>query len=77
MQATKYFKMSRPTLLWICVFALAYHFLLYYALCWLAVVAMPPPIGDEKLYALITLTAALCGIRSYDKLKGTDTKSLE
>jgi len=77
MKATKYFTMSRPTLLWICVFALAYHFLIYYTLAWLKVENLPQPIGDEKLYALITLTTLLAGIRSFDKLNSIDTKTLE
>ncbi len=76
MQATKYFSHARPTLLWICVISLGYHFLIYYLLCWYGV-HMPPPIESEKLDALIALTVLLSGIRSFDKLKGTDTKSIK
>ncbi len=81
MQATKYFTMARPTLLWICVAALNYHFIVYYFFVWIYAVkfgfTMPPPIENEKLDALIALTVLLAGIRSFDKLKGTDTKSIK
>ncbi|VAW89939.1 hypothetical protein MNBD_GAMMA17-2040 [hydrothermal vent metagenome] len=69
----------RPAIGWVGAFALAYQFILYPLLVWaLAVSSLdiePPPLIDANaLYPIITGMLGIAGMRSFDKLKKTDTK---
>jgi len=69
----------RPAIGWVGAFALAYQFILYPLLVWaLAVSSLeiePPPLIDANaLYPIITGMLGIAGMRSFDKLKQTDTK---
>jgi len=69
----------RPAIGWVGAFALAYQFILYPLLVWaLAVSSLdikPPPLIDANaLYPIITGMLGIAGMRSFDKLKRTDTK---
>ncbi len=69
----------RPAIGWVGAFALAYQFLLYPLLVWaLAVSSLdiePPPLIDANaLYPIITGMLGIAGMRSFDKLKNTDTR---
>ncbi len=67
----------RPAIGWIGALALAYQFLLYPLLTWLPLKkGPPPPLDYTMLYSLITGMLGIAGLRSFDKLKGTDTKSI-
>ncbi|MCF6323079.1 MAG: holin family protein [Gammaproteobacteria bacterium] len=69
----------RPAIGWVGAFALAYQFILYPLLVWaLAISSLdiePPPLIDANaLYPIITGMLGIAGMRSFDKLKKTDTR---
>jgi len=72
----------RPFLGWVAGIAFAYQFVLYPIILWAWAAwglkgISPPPVMDVG--ALMTLLAGLLGLggmRSFDKLKGTDTKKI-
>ncbi len=69
----------RPAIGWIGALALAYQFIIYPLLVWgltiFAVEIEPPPlISADALYPIITGMLGIAGMRSFDKLKRTDTK---
>ena len=69
----------RPAIGWIGALALAYQFIIYPLLVWgltvFAVDIAPPPlISADALYPIITGMLGIAGMRSFDKLKRTDTK---
>ncbi len=69
----------RPAIGWVGAFALAYQFILYPLLVWVLAVSSldikPPPLIDANaLYPIITGMLGIAGMRSFDKLKKTDTK---
>ncbi|UOF80177.1 holin [Caudoviricetes sp.] len=65
----------RPCIGWVGATALAYQFILYPLLCWLPLDKAPPaPLDYTMLYTLITGMLGIAGLRSFDKLKQTDTK---
>ena len=67
----------RPAIGWIGAIALFYQFIAYPLLLWLPLDKAPPaPIDYTLLYTLITGMLGIAGLRSYDKAKGTDTKSM-
>lgn len=66
----------RPAIGWIGVLALAYQFLLYPILQWLPIDKHPLLPDSNTLFTLITGMLGIAGLRSFDKLKGTDSKSL-
>lgn len=77
----------RPAIGWIGAAALAYQFLLYPMLIWLWAVLQvkgwidggtkPPPVLDaQELFVIVTGMLGIAGLRSFDKFKGTDTKSV-
>ncbi|MBN2281059.1 MAG: holin family protein [Candidatus Marinimicrobia bacterium] len=75
----------RPFIGWVGGIALAYQFLIYPVLTWFWTLAQaknwipaaisPPPVFDSgPLFAIVTGMLGIGSMRSYDKLKGTDTK---
>lgn len=63
----------RPAIGWIGAIALLYQFILYPLLLWLPVKEPPKPLDYTMLFTLITGMLGIAGLRSFDKLKGTDT----
>jgi hypothetical protein len=66
----------RPAIGWVGVLALSYQFLLYPLLQWLPIDKTPPVPDANVLFTLITGMLGIAGLRSFDKLKETDTKSV-
>ncbi len=67
----------RPAIGWVGALALFYQFVLYPILLWIPSVKNPPePMDYTMLYTLITGMLGIAGMRSYDKLKKTDTKKI-
>lgn len=66
----------RPAIGWIGAFALFYQFILYPLLLWLPVENKPPPMEADVLYTIITGMLGIAGMRSFDKMKSTDTKNV-
>lgn len=66
----------RPAVGWVGVIALFYQFVLYPLLLWLPVRNPPEPLDYTMLYTLITGMLGVAGLRSFDKLKHTDTRRL-
>jgi hypothetical protein len=72
----------RPAVMWVCVAALAYQYLLRPLWTGIALISGHPvpspglPGLDDNLYQLLWALLGLGAMRSYDKLKGTDTKSV-
>jgi len=68
----------RPAIGWVGAIALFYQFVLYPVLLWIPGIKNPPPPLDYTLlYTLITGMLGIAGMRSFDKLKKTDTKKLK
>ena len=67
----------RPAIGWVGALALFYQFIIYPLLCWIPNVVIPPPPNSEALYPLILGMLGIGTMRSFDKLKGTDTKSIK
>ena len=63
----------RPAIGWIGALALLYQFILYPLLLWLPVKEPPKPMDYTMLFTLITGMLGIAGLRSFDKLKGTNT----
>jgi len=64
----------RPFIGWVCGAALAWHFMLYDLLNWVAMMFNPefaPPIlgGTEKLIAVVMSLLGLGGLRTFEKMK--------
>lgn len=66
----------RPAIGWIGAVALAYQFIVYPLLLWLPVETPPEPMDSGMMYTIITGMLGIAGMRSFDKLKKTDTKRL-
>ncbi|NQD37732.1 hypothetical protein HPT27_11910 [Permianibacter sp. IMCC34836] len=77
----------RPFIGWVGGFALAYQFLLYPFLTWgwalmqarnwvPANSTPPPPLAADILWTIVTGMLGIAGMRSYDKMKGTDTREM-
>ena len=66
----------RPAIGWIGALALGYQFIIYPLLLWLPFDNVPSLPDDNTLLTLITGMLGIAGLRSFDKLKGTDTKSI-
>ena len=65
----------RPAIGWVGAIALFYQFIVYPLMLWYPWETPPPPPMDyTMLYTLITGMLGIAGMRSYDKVKGTDTK---
>lgn len=72
----------RPAVMWVCVAALAYQYLLRPLWTGLALIAGHPvpspglPGLDDNLYQLLWALLGLGAMRSFDKVKGVDTKAV-
>ncbi len=67
----------RPAIGWVGALALFYQFVLYPLLLWIPGIKNPPkPLDYSLLFTLITGMLGIAGMRSYDKLKKTDTKKV-
>jgi hypothetical protein len=63
----------RPAIGWIGVAALAYKFVIYPLLLWMPNIAPPNPIDSDILFSMVTGMLGIAGMRSFDKLKQTNT----
>lgn len=67
----------RPAIGWVGALSLFYQFIVYPLLLWMPSVTNPPaPLPNDMLWTIITGMLGIAGMRSYDKLKSTDTKSI-
>jgi len=68
----------RPAIGWIGAVALLYQFILYPLLLWFVPEgkSAPPQMEAEVLYTIITGMLGIAGMRSFDKMRNTDTKSV-
>lgn len=71
----------RPAIGWICAGALGYQYLFSPLLWWAATsfqwnVTAPPKL-DDVLWQLLFGMLGMGALRSYDKIKGVDTKSIQ
>ena len=77
----------RPFVGWVCGFALFYHYIFYHLIVWIVQIlidnevltrgfALPALHGIGDLIAILVAMLGLGGIRSFDKLKKTDTKKI-
>ncbi len=66
----------RPAIGWIGATALAYQFVIYPLLLWLGTESPPPQMEADMLYTIITGMLGIAGLRSYDKIKKTDTHKM-
>lgn len=64
----------RPAVGWICVLGLAYNFLIYPLLGWLAAIftptITPPPLISDFLMELVLALLGLGALRTFEKFKG-------
>ena len=78
----------RPSIGWIGVMALAYQFIFYPLLTWIWALAQakgtlpvdlapPPALQSEMLWVIVSGMLGIGGMRSFDKLKGTDTDRIK
>ena len=78
----------RPFIGWVGGSAMAYQFVVYPMLIWLWVILQakeivpkeldPPPVLETgALFSIVTGMLGVGGMRSFDKLKGTDTKKIK
>ena len=73
---------ARPFIIWVGGFSLAWsgviHPLLTWAWAFAAVEGTPPPMIDSsQLMAIVSGLLGVGGMRSYDKVKGTNTKQIK
>lgn len=70
----------RPAVGWIGVLALAYQFIVYPVLLWLKAfvpeIETPPALEADMMFTIVTGMLGIAGMRSLDKMKGTDTKQV-
>lgn len=75
----------RPFIGWVGGFGMAYQFLLYPLLTWVwpiliargtlpAGTTIPPVLDGDVLFAMVSGLLGIAGMRSFDKMKGTDSK---
>lgn len=72
---------GRPFIIWVSGFSIAYQFLLYPLLLWGWAVAgnpsePPPPMDATTLMTLVLSMLGVGTMRSFDKVKGVDTKKV-
>lgn len=64
----------RPAIGWICVFGLAYNFVIYNLLLWLVATfslsITPPPLMSDILMELVFAMLGLGSLRTFEKVKG-------
>ncbi len=68
----------RPAIGWIGAVTLAYQFIIYPLLLWTLDDASkaPPQMDSSMMFTIITGMLGIAGMRSFDKFKKTDTKTL-
>ena len=66
----------RPAIGWIGAIALFYQFIVYPLLLWLPLQNPPAQMESDMLYTIITGMLGIAGMRSFDKMKKTDTKEV-
>ena len=70
----------RPWIGWVLGAALAYQFLLSPLIMWgtgiAGLVIPPPPSLDANLWEILSGMMGMAGLRSFEKLKGIDTKTI-
>ncbi len=66
----------RPAIGWVCAAALAYQFLLYPLMLWLPFPKQPPQLNLSELYPLIFGMLGIAGMRSFEKVKGVETRQV-
>ena len=75
----------RPFIGWVGGFGMAYQFLLYPLLTWVWPIliargtlpvgtTIPPVLDGDVLFAMVSGLLGIAGMRSFDKMKGTDLK---
>lgn len=70
---------GRPAAIWVGVFALAYESFGLSILSWVALCfGLPPlpPLSDTAANGILTALLGIGGLRTFDKLKGIDTKAV-
>ncbi len=67
----------RPAIGWIGAVTLAYQFIVYPLLLWTLddTSKAPPQMDSSMMFTIITGMLGIAGMRSFDKLKKTDTKT--
>jgi len=65
----------RPAIGWVGAISLFYQFIAYPILLWLPMEA-PPKFDGSDLYPIIMGMLGIAGLRSFDKVKGVDTKKV-
>lgn len=65
----------RPAIGWVGALALFYQFIVYPIMGYF-VADMPEPLDYSMLFTIITGMLGIAGMRSYDKLKKTDTQKI-
>jgi len=72
---------SRPAIMWICAFALAWQYILAPMGAWALAVWYPvvtlPELGTEELTGLVMALLGLGAARSYEKAKGVARNSMK
>lgn len=77
----------RPAIGWVGAISLGYQFILYPFLTWFwsfaqakqfvpTAVTPPPPLPSDTLWVILSGMLGIAGMRSFDKLKGTQTDSI-
>jgi hypothetical protein len=77
----------RPAIGWVGAVSLGYQFILYPLLTWIWSVAIagrfvppelgpPPPLPADALWVILSGMLGIAGMRSFDKLKGTQTDTI-
>ena len=71
----------RPFIGWVGGFGMAYQFLLYPLLTWvwpivLPTAPIPPELNGDVLFAMVSGMLGIAGMRSFDKMKGIDSKEI-
>jgi len=64
----------RPAIGWVGALALFYQFIIYPLLEWIPGLVPPGPLDANLLWTIIAGMLGIGGMRSYDKMRGTDTK---
>ena len=72
----------RPAIGWLCALAIGYNFIVYPMLTWLCFAFRPemvdkiPPPFTKGLFELVLAMLGVAGYRTFEKLKGIDTKKV-
>ena len=77
----------RPAIGWVGAISLGYQFILYPLLTWIWSIAQakqwvppelgpPPPLPVDVLWVILSGMLGIAGMRSFDKIKGTQTDSI-